>query len=195
MLALLASLALWPPVWAGTLERPAAQGTPTGPRVEVPGDPGFTNVRAGPGGEYEIVGRLVLGQTAPIIGKVTLTQFIWYKIEYFGGPGNVGWVSGNAATAVGDVASVPEIAAIDIPPTPTLPPTSTLELGSVLTATVSPAANRLPTFTPPAVIVRPTLLPEQGLTPGGGFPPALAIIILLLVGVFAGIAGLIRSRG
>lgn len=188
------SLALLRPVWAESPGRPAAQGTPTGPRVEVPGDPGFANVRAGPGGEYEIVGRLVLGQTAPIVGKVTLRQFVWYKIQYFGGPGNFGWVSGNAVLTAGDVAGVPEVAAIDIPPTPTLPPKPTLELGGVLTATVSPAANRLPTFTPPAIIIRPTLLPEQGQTTGSGFPPALTIIILVLVGVFSGIAGLIRSR-
>lgn len=187
----LASMLLLPRAWAEPLASPIEQGTPEGPRVE-PYD--AVNVRAGPNTDYDLVGRLVAGQTAPIVGKVTVGQFVWLKIVYFGGPDNFGWVySGTEVRVVGDLASVPEIT--EIPPTPTLPPTATLELGVPVTVTPNPVANRLPTFTPPALVVRPTLLPAEGVSTSGSFPPALAIILLFVTGLFVGVVGLLRSRG
>jgi len=168
-------------------------GTPGGLRVEVFED---VNVRAGPGTDYDLIGKLVAGQSETILGRATVGAFVWLKIVYFGGPDNTGWVLAGLVRVAGDVNTLPEVA---VPPTPTLPPTATLGAFVEVTATPGGAAvvsERLPTFTAPAPVIRPTLLPAQGLASGGGaFPPALAIIALLVMGVFAGLVSLIRSRG
>lgn len=175
---------------------PARQATLAGPQVQITED---VNVRAGPGTDYDLIGRMVPGQTEAILGKVTVGSFVWLKVVYFGGPANTGWVLAGLVSVVGDLNAVPEA---EVPPTPTRPPTATLAVApaetasSATAATPGPDANRLPTFTPPALVVRPTLLPVQGVSSGsGGFPPALAIIILFVLGVFAGVVSLVRSRG
>lgn len=150
------------------------------------------NVRSGPGTEYDSIGRMIRGQSAPIIGQALNGDRLWYQIVYFGGPNNTGWVWDRLVRVDGSTDSIPQAA---VPPTPTLLPTATLEFGLLLTATPDPNANRPPTFTPPAVVIRPTLLPVQGVTRGGGVPPALIIIVLFVLGVFAGGISLLRSRG
>lgn len=183
----LAALNLWLPLSVRAQE---ATPTPGGPRMEAFED---VNVRAGPGTFYDQIGRVVPGQTAPILGKVTTQQWTWLKIVYFGGPNNEGWVVQQFVRVSGDLAAVPEL--VEIPPTPTLPPTPTIPFGAI---TITPAANanRPPTFTPPAIIARPTLLPEQGIAPNGGaFPPALAIIGLFVLGVLLAGVSVVRGRG
>jgi uncharacterized protein YraI len=150
------------------------------------------NVRSGPGTEYDSIGRMIRGQSAPIIGQALNGDRLWYQIVYFGGPNNTGWVWDRLVRVDGDTGLIPQAA---VPPTPTLLPTATLEFGLELTATPDPNAARPPTFTPPAVVIRPTLLPVQGVTRGGGVPPALIIIILFVLGVFAGGISLLRGRG
>lgn len=189
-------------VWAAlALGRPAVAapvpqaGTPGGLQVEVFEE---VNVRAGPGTDYDLIGKLVPGQSETILGRATVGAFVWLKIVYFGGPDNAGWVLAGLVRVAGDVNTLPEVA---IPPTPTLPPTATLGVFVDVTPTpggegIEGSRDRLPTFTAPAPVIRPTLLPAQGLTSGGGaFPPALAIIALFVMGVFAGLVSLIRSRG
>jgi len=84
------------------------------------------------------------------------------------------------------------------PPTPTLPPTTTplpdTTQGSVFDSTATPNANRLPTFTAPAAVALPTLLPAQGVSTGGAFPPAVLIIVLLVLGTFGILVSLLRLR-
>jgi uncharacterized protein YraI len=179
---------------AGASFQPAWAAPPlqdTGP-VAVAYQEEGANVRSGPGTVYDSVGRLIRGQSAPIIGQALVGSELWYQVVYFGGPDNTGWVWSPLVRVDGNKDSVPSA---PIPPTPTRLPTATLEFGIELTATPDPNANRLPTFTPPAVVIRPTLLPVQGVSAGGGFPPALVIIILFVLGVFAGGISLLRSRG
>lgn len=161
-----------------------ASPTPPGTRVEAFQD---VNVRAGPGTEFDQVGVMVRGQSGAILGR-TPNSF-WLKIEYIGGPDNTGWVYKDLVRVVGDVLSMPTIIP---PPTPTLPPTPTGEV--TLAVVVTSAPDTLPTFTAPPPVVRTTLLSPQGTGRSGGFPPALFIISLFVLGVFGGLVSLLRQR-
>jgi hypothetical protein len=55
-------------------------------------------------------------------------------------------------------------------------------------------ATRPPTFTPPPAVVRPTLLPVQGVRDGSRLPPALLIISLFVLGSFGTFVSLLRRR-
>lgn len=172
--------------------RQAATATLPPIRVEVVDE--FANIRAGPGAEYDLVGRMNRGQVGEILGKALRGQFLWVKVVYFGGPDNAGWVNINtgAVVVVGNVDLVTEL---PIPPTPTLPPTTVPGIDTIFgTATPDPNLSRLPTFTPPPPVVRPTLLPAIGAETRGGFPPALAIISLFVLGGFGLLVSLIRQR-
>jgi len=169
----------------------AGNPTPSPWRVEI-----FTQdvtVRAGPGTEYDRVGLLIPGQTSDIIGRTPTG--VWLKIVYLGGPDNAGWVLREFVRVIGDDPNMPTILP---PPTPTLLPTTTPDFGAVLstagTPTPNPDANRLPTFTPPAPEIQPTLLPAQGVTINSGFPPAILITVLFVLGGFGGILTVFRSR-
>jgi uncharacterized protein YraI len=167
-------------------------GTPTpqgGPRAEAFLDEP-TNVRAGPGTNYDLVGTLVKGQGGAILGQAQNGSFLWLKIVYIGGPDNTGWVLKDLVRAVGDLNTVP---ILDLPPTPTLPPTSTAAVAA-FEGTPTPGPQRLPTFTAPPPVVRPTLLPVQGVREGGGIPPALIIISLFVLGAFGALVSLLRRR-
>lgn len=168
--------------------------TPTFPpnRVEVIDD--FANVRAGPGTDYDVVGRLNRGQLAEIVGQAQMGQFLWVQVVYIGGPETPGWVNTNsgAVTVVGSLELMPRLTP---PPTPTLPPTATsVDAFVASTATPDPSAGRLPTFTPPPAVVRPTLLPALGAVSASRFPPALAIISLLVLGLFGWLVSFLRQR-
>lgn len=186
----LAALSLSAPAVRSAVAAPPAQATAEGVRVEVFED---VNVRAGPGTDYDLIGKMIAGQAEAVLGKATNGQFLWLKVVYFGGPENTGWVLSGLVRVVGDVQAVPDLG---LPPTPTRPATATLEVFVEATTTPGPDAGRPPTFTPAAPSVRPTLLPVQGVASGSGaFPPALAIIVLFVMGVFAGLVSLVRSRG
>jgi hypothetical protein len=170
--------------------RQAPTSTPPPIRVEV--TEAFVNVRSGPNTDYDLVGRMNRGQSGEILGKVLNGQFLWLKVVYIGGPDNTGWVFANNVVVIGDLEAVPDL---PIPPTPTRPPTNTPGVDTLFgTATPDPNAGRLPTFTPPPPIVRPTLLPAIGAEARGGFPPALAIISLFVLGGFGLLVSLIRQR-
>jgi len=166
--------------WQGQVASP----TPPGTRVEAYQD---VNVRAGPSTYYDMVGIMVRGQSGAILGRSP--DSFWLKIEYIGGPDNTGWVYKDLVRVVGDVFSVSTIIP---PPTPTLPPTPTGEV--TLEGLATSEQSSLPTFTAPPPVVRPTLLPIQGSRPSGGFPPALFIISLFVLGVFGGFVSLLRQR-
>ena len=72
-----------------------------------------TNCRTGPGKEYDYLGALLIGETAEVIGKNTVTDY--WIIKNPDRDGNC-WLWGNYATVTGDVSKLPEAA---IPPTPT----------------------------------------------------------------------------
>jgi hypothetical protein len=160
-------------------------------RVEIFQD---VNVRAGPSTYYDQVGVLIPGQTSAIIGRNP--EGTWFEIEYVGGPNGIGWVFKDLVRVVGDLNTMPTVIP---PPTPTLPPTATPQPGATqgpgtLAGTATPAANRLPTFTAPAAVAMPTLLPAQGLSGGGAFPPAVLIMVLLVLGAFGTMLSVLRLR-
>jgi hypothetical protein len=161
-------------------------------RVEVIED--FANIRAGPGTDYDLIGRLNRGEMAEIVGQAQNGPYLWLKVIYIVGPNNQGWVNANAG-AVKVTAQLDAIPTLPIPPTPTVPPPPT-QPGDFPNGTATPDSNagRLPTFTPPPAIVRPTLLPAIGAASERGFPPALAIISLLVLGVFGLLVSLMRQR-
>lgn len=170
----------------------APTSTPPPNRVEVIDE--YANIRAGPGAEYDLVGRMNRGQAGEILGKTVRGQFLWVKIVYFGGPDNTGWVNINTGAVV-LIGNVDLVAELPIPPTPTLPPTTVPSINTLFgTATPDADIGRLPTFTPPPPVVRPTLLPAIGAESQGGFPPALAIISLFVLGGFGLLVSLIRQR-
>lgn len=179
--AALAAPAVQPPAQAATNTLPPL-------RVEIPTNGESVNVRTGPATEYDQVGVLVGGQSAEILGRSPDGR--WVQIVYIGGPDNLGWVFAPNVRVVGDIAVMPTVMP---PPTATLPPTDPFFATPNLTAP-GPDANRLPTFTPPAIEVRPTLLPAQGNQPAAAFPPAILIIVLVVLGSFGGLLSLMRSR-
>jgi hypothetical protein len=172
-----------PPLQAATETLPAN-------RVEIFQD---VNVRAGPGTDYDQVGVLIPGQTSAIIGRNP--EGNWFEIEYVGGANGMGWVFKDLVRVVGDLNTMPTVVP---PPTPTLHPTVTAQPGATQEitpfATGSPNAGRLPTFTAPAAVALPTLLPAQGIREGGSFPPAVLIIVLLVLGAFGGFLSVLRLR-
>ncbi len=72
-----------------------------------------TNCRTGPGKEYDYLGALLVGETAEVVGKNTVTGY--WIIKNPDMDGNC-WLWGNYATVSGDVSKLQESA---IPPTPT----------------------------------------------------------------------------
>jgi hypothetical protein len=190
VLCMVAVILLGRPAYAA----PALQAaTPTLPAERVDIFDTDVNVRNGPGTYYDQVGVLVPGQTSAILGQSPLGD--WIKIVYIGGPDNTGWVLADFVRIVGDNANIPTVLP---PPTPTLRPTTTPEPGSTRgplpIGTQVTGDGRLPTFTPPAVQARPTLLPAQGVREGAAFPPAVLIIVLFVLGSFGGILSVLRFR-
>jgi len=113
----------------GPSSTPEFTPTPTVPQVTVSTN---TNCRTGPGTQYDLIGGLLVGETAIVVGKNTSTGY-WI----INNPGKSGtcWLWGQYATVSGNTAGLTEYA---VPPTPT--PTST----STPTAT--------PTLAPPVSV-------------------------------------------
>ena len=77
------------------------------------------NVRAGPGLDYPVVGRLVQGQSIQIIGKNP--EGTWWQVIYPDRSGNLAWVSADSQYSTID--NVGQVAVAQLPPPP--PPTAT----------------------------------------------------------------------
>lgn len=161
-------------------------GTPVGTLVVVPDQ---VNVRTGPSTEYELIGVLIAGQTAPAIGRTAGGD--WIQISYAGVPNNVAWVYSPFV-----VLDPPGgfLAIIEPPPTatpritPTIDPTLAAQFNlSDITAT------RLPTFTAAPPIVQPTLVSPQ-LNTSSGIPPILTIAGLVLIGTFGILISVLRGN-
>jgi len=182
---------LWWMAFQAPVNAPYRQApTPTLPALRAEAYEEDVNVRAGPGTDYERVGTLVRGQSGAILAQAQ-TVGVWLKIVYIGGPDNTGWVAQDVVRVIGDLAQAP---VVQPPPTPTLPPVPTLALTTTVEARVTPGAERLPTFTAPPLAAYPTLLPVQGVREEGGFPPAVVIISLFVLGGFGALLSLLRRR-
>jgi hypothetical protein len=160
--------------------------TPPGTTILVPGD--FVNVRSGPGtSPYEQNGVLLQGQVAPALGRSVGGD--WIQIQYPGVPGNVGWVYANLVLLQGQGF----LPIVEPPPTPT--PQITATINPTLAAQfnlLNVTPTRLPTFTPAAPVVQPTLAPPES-ADHSGFPPVIAIMGLLVLGLFGTVLSFLRG--
>lgn len=160
-------------------------GTPAGPVIIVPDE---VNVRLGPGVEYELVGVLIAGSQAPALGRSPGGD--WIQIVYPGVAGNVAWVYAAFVTIQPEGAY---LAPVEPPPTSTPRVTPTIDptlAAQFVNLGVGP--TRLPTYTPAPPYFAPTL-PANPEASGGGFPPIVATLGLLVVGVFGGVISLLRG--
>jgi len=177
-----ASPQLQPP----TVSIATVTGTPTGPVIVVPDQ---VNVRTGPNTEYQLIGVLIAGQTAPAIGRTSGGD--WIQITYAGVPDNVAWVYSPFVVLDPPGAFLPIIE----PPatatprvTPTIDPTLAAQFNlSDVTAT------RLPTFTAAPPIIQPTIAAPD-LDAGTGIPPVLTIAGLVLIGTFGILISVLRGN-
>jgi hypothetical protein len=180
LICLAPSAAAAPPIQEATVT-----GTPAGPSILVPE---LVNVRLGPSLDYEKVGVLIAGQEAPALGRSPGGD--WIQIFYPGVPGNVAWVYAPNVVLNPQQRLLPIIAP---PPTPTQRVTATIDPTLAAQFNIGDAQpTRLPTYTPADPVVRPTLA-----TPGtngvGGFPPILAILAFLVVGLIGTLISVLRG--
>jgi hypothetical protein len=166
-------------------QEPTVTGTPQGPTILVPEQ---VNVRLGPSTDYELVGVLIAGQTAPALGRSPGGE--WIQIFYAGVPGNVAWVYAPFVVLDTGQRLLP---IIEPPPTPTPRVTATIDptLAAQFNLGQAPA-TRLPTFTPADPVSVPTFESAES-TSSGGFPPILAILALLVIGVFGTFISVLRG--
>lgn len=161
-------------------------GTPSGPMILVPEQ---VNVRTGPGVNYPQVGILIAGQTAPALGRSPGGD--WLQIAYPGVPGNVAWVY--AAFVVLQSFQPGGLPVVEPPPTPTPRITATIDPTLAAQFNLGQAtATRLPTFTSAPPLPESTHAPATD-NGGGGFPPILAILGLLVVGLFGVVISFLRG--
>ena len=173
-------------VWASPpLQEPTVTGTPEGPSILVPEQ---VNVRLGPSTDYEKVGVLIAGQTAPALGRSPGGE--WIQIFYAGVPGNIAWVYAPFVVLETGQRLLP---IIEPPPTPTPRVTATIDPTLAAQFNIGEAPpTRLPTFTPAEPVTVPTFEASEA-AGSGGFPPILAILALLVVGVFGTVISVLRG--
>ena len=109
------------------------------------------NVREGPSVDFKVVGALLKGQSATILGRDPIAP--WFYITFTAGQGGKGWVAASTVTTSGDISIVPTL---NSPPTYTPTPTDT----PTPTATFTPTAT--PTITPTPT---PSATPTHTATP------------------------------
>ncbi|MFH1184208.1 MAG: hypothetical protein V1755_04105 [Chloroflexota bacterium] len=132
------------------------------------------NVRAGPSTiTFPIpCGSLPVGATTVALG--TTPARAWVQIEFPECPGGVGWVYAEYVMLTGSVREV------ESPPTSTPLASATFDPTLVAAFQVEPTVTRLPTFTPPPPLVRPTFTEAE--RPRGDFPTGAAIMAAALLG-------------
>jgi len=136
---------------AGPTDTSTATRSPTNtvpPAPTQPGVPAVTaldnaNVREGPSVAFKIVGALLKGQSATILGRDPNAP--WYYITFTSGQGGKGWIAASTVTTSGDISTVP---LVNPPPTYTPTPTNTPTATSTRTPTATPTITATPTTTP-----------------------------------------------
>jgi hypothetical protein len=132
------------------------------------------NVRGGPNTvDYPIVGRLVVGETAPALGVSPKRE--WVQILYPASPTGTGWVYAAYVTVSGG-----ELQIVEPPPTPTPPVTATVDQTLVAAFNTLPTQTRLPTFTPPPPLTVPAFTEPASRVSTGTF--GIFIVVLGLLG-------------
>ncbi len=161
-------------------------GTPTGPIIVVPD---LVNVRTGPNTEYQLIGVLIAGQTAPAIGRTSGGD--WIQITYAGVPNNIAWVYSPFVVLDPPGAFLP---IIEPPPTATPRVTPTIDPTLAAQFNLSDVtATRLPTFTAAPPLIQPTIAAPE-LNSGTGIPPVLTIAGLVLIGTFGVLISVLRGN-
>jgi hypothetical protein len=167
---------------------PTVTGTPVGAlAVVLANDQGFINVRAGPSTvAYDIIGVLVEGSQIPAIGRSPGGD--WIEIAYPGVPGGVAWIWSDLVEVRG---SLP---VIEPPPTQTPRVTATIDPTLAAQFLVEVPPTRLPTFTEPPPLSKPTLPVDAPIASQGRLPVGLIIIGMAVVGLFGTLISFLRSR-
>jgi hypothetical protein len=158
----------------------------TGVFITVVTDEPQINVRLGPSSTvYPVVGTLITGSTAPVLGRSPGGD--WIKIEFPSAPDGTGWVY-SPLVQVSPVGVTLQI--MEPPPTPIPPVTSTIDPTLAAQFIILPTNTRLPTFTPPPTLVEIEYLQS---TPSQAVIPWASIIIAFAVlGVIGFLLSLIR---
>ena len=165
---------------------PTVTGTPLGPRITVNLDQDFVNVRSGPSSfSYPRIGILMRGESAPALARSQDNQ--WIMIEYWGVPGNIGWVFAANVTLSSQI-----LPFVDSPPTPTLEATPTIN-PTLQAAFITPIpATPLETYTPAAPI-EPPVFSDVEVAPTAA-PMGLLIFGFGVVGVLVAVVSFLRGR-
>lgn len=168
---------------------PTVTGTPPGPVIKVDQSLLTVNVFAGPSSfDYPAIGVLLGNETAPAIGRARGRED-WILIRYPGVPGSIGWVWGlQVSLSPGALLPI-----VDVPPTPTPLATPTIPLTLEAAYIGQQTATRLPTFTPPPPLNRPSFTdPAASVTTN--IPMGLLILGLGLFGFFGAVISYLRGR-
>ena len=189
-------------------------------QARVIGDP--TNLRTGPGIDFDVVAELTPEERLPITGR--WLGYDWLQVAWEDAPEGTAWVYLPLVVIEGDITTIP---AVEPPAPPTPDPTVQAALatatvlvqtpGALETATADAfsrqptrvitltpgenagASGELPTFTPPPSYAPPEqLIPPQAAQTtatserGSGPPPAVFIISLGMMGIVMLMLGLVR---
>lgn len=158
----------------------------TGVFITVVTDEPQINVRLGPSSTvYPIVGTLITGSTAPVLGRSPGGD--WIKIEFPSAPNGSGWVY-SPLVQVSPAGVTLQI--MEPPPTPIPPATSTIDPTLAAQFIVLPTNTRLPTFTPPPTLIHVEYIQSTPLP--SAIPWASIIIAFAVLGVIGFLLSLIR---
>ena len=198
MFSILISLGLmfvfWTPIPARaqlqqpTVSIPTVTGTPEGPTIRVNADNDQINVRTGPNTDYDAIGVMIAGETAPALGRSVGGD--WIKIVYPGVEGGVGWVYSPLVTLLDGS----ELEILEPPPTPTPRITPTIDPTLASQFIVEVPATRLPTFTAPQPLNIPTYEPPAADQLNFGVPMGLVIVALGIVGILGAFFSFLRGN-
>lgn len=169
---------------------PTVTSSPIGPIITVRMDPDQPqiNVRSGPGTDYEKVGVLLAGQSAPAKGRTPGGS--WILIDYPGTSGGMAWVFAPLV----DLSPGANLPIIEPPPTPTPLTTATIDPTLAAQFIVTTVPTRMPTFTPAEPLAIPTFEDNSRAAVLGGVPMGLIIIVLISLGVITGLLSLTQNR-
>jgi hypothetical protein len=171
-----------------TVAIPTVTGTPLGPTIRVNADQDQINVRSGPSTDYDIIGVMIAGQTAPALGRSAGGS--WIQIGYAGVEGGVAWVYSPLVTLIrsGD------LPILEPPPTSTPRVTPTIDSTLAAQFVIEVPSTRLPTFTNPPTLVFPTFEVQDDPISTSFFPMGMLIAIFGIVGILGALFSLLRGR-
>ena len=137
------------------------------------GEPAI-NVRVGPSTIIFPIpcGALPYGASAVALGTTPARE--WVQIEHPECPGGVGWLYAANVTLSG------ALRVVESPATPSPLATATFDPTLAAAFQQEPTVTRLPTFTPPPPLARPTF--TEDVRPLGAFPAGAAILSVAILG-------------